>query len=265
MAITIASDQLLILNARIKGLQSAIANDEPTTLSQVQALVNRNAFKDDVRVRAPGNISLAAPGASIDGVAMAVGDRVLLMSQTTALENGIYIWTGASSAMTRSFDAASYDDMESALVMVAEGTSVGTRWRQTGVNGVLGTNALNFISDASSIPNASEGTAGVAQVATQSAVDTGTSDSTIVTPLKLKNSTYAHRVVSLVIGDGVATSFSIPHTFATTNVDVAVRENSGARRQIIVENDTPDANTARVLFAGAPATSSYIVYITNKS
>lgn len=264
MALTIASDQQLILNARIRGLQSAIANDEPTTLSQVQALVNRNAFKDDVRVRAPGNISLAAPGAAIDGVTLAVGDRILLMSQTTATEIGIYIWTGAASAMTRSFDAATFDDMESALVMVSEGTSAGTRWRQTAVNGVLGTDALNFISDAASVPSASEGTAGVAQVATQATVDAGTNDAQIVTPLKLKNSAVAHRVVSQVIGDGVATSFSISHTFATTNVDVIVRENSGARRQIIVENDTPDANTARVLFAGAPAANSYVVFVTKK-
>jgi hypothetical protein len=265
MAIAVASDYQLILGARIKGLQSALANDEPVTLSQAQALVNKNAFKDDVRVKAPGNIALAAPGATIDGVSMASGDRVLLATQTTALENGICIWNGAAAAMTRAIDAATFDDMESALVMVSEGTASGTRWRQTGVNGVLGTNALNFISDAATVPSATEGTAGVAQVATQAIVDVGTNDATIVTPLKLKNSTLAHRVVSLVIGDGVATSFSIPHTFATTAIDVVVRENSGARRQILVENDTPDANTARVLFAGAPAASSYIVFVTKKA
>lgn len=264
MALTVASNLQLTLGARIGGLPSAIANDEPVTLSQAQALVNKNAFKDDVRVRAPGNVSLAAPGANIDGLAMTAGDRVLLMLQTTTTENGIYIWNGAAAAMTRAIDAATFDDMESALVMVSEGTSVGTRWRQTAVNGVLGTNALNFISDAASVPSAGEGTAGVAQIATQSAVDAGTNDSQIVTPLKLKNSAVAHRVVSQVIGDGVATSFSISHTFATTNVDVVVRENSGARRQILVENDTPDANTARVLFAAAPASNSYMVFVTKK-
>jgi hypothetical protein len=265
MALTIASNQTLILNARINGLQAAIANDEPVTLAQAQALVNRSAFKDDVRVKAPGNISIAAPGATIDGVTMASGDRVLLASQTTAIESGIYIWNGAAAAMTRSPDAANYDDMESAIVMVSEGTSTGTRWRQTGINGVIGSNALNFISDAATIPLATEAIAGVAQVATQALVDEGTNDAQFVTPLKLKNSPLAHRVTRLVIGDGVATSFSIPHTFATTDVDVLVKENSGSKRQIIVENDTPDANTARVIFAGAPAANSYVVLVTKKA
>lgn len=265
MAITVASDLQLLLGARIKGLQSAIASDEPPTLSQVQALVNKNAFKDDVRVKAPGNVSIASPGSSLDAIAMAAGDRVLLGSQTATAENGIWIWNGALVPMTRSIDAATYDDLESALVMVSEGTSAGTRWRQTGVNGVIGTTPVTWISDAATVPIATESISGTAQIATQSQADTGTNDSTIVTPLKLKNSPYAHQVVAQVIGDGVATTFSIAHNFGTTNVDILVRENSGARREIVVENDTPDSNTARAIFAGAPAANSYVAIVTKKS
>lgn len=51
------------------------------------------------------NIVVASPGANIDGVAMAAGDRVLLKEQTTNTENGIYVWNGAAVPMTRSTDA----------------------------------------------------------------------------------------------------------------------------------------------------------------
>jgi hypothetical protein len=57
---------------------------------------------------APGaNTSVAAPGATLDGVAMAAGDRVVLLVQTAPAENGIWIWNGAATPMTRPTDYAS--------------------------------------------------------------------------------------------------------------------------------------------------------------
>ena len=264
MPIPVASTQQFILGARIQGLQNAIANDEPVILAQVQAMINRNAFKDDARAKTTGNITIASPGGTIDTVSMVAGDRVLVASQSTSTENGIYIWNGAAVPMTRSLDAATFDDLESALILISEGSQLGTRWRQSAVNGVIGTNAITFISDAASVPGATEGTAGVAQVATQAEVNAGAIDTDMVTPLKLKNSPFSHLVTKLVIGDGSATSYSISHSYSTTDVDVIVRENSGSRRQIIVESDTPDANTARVIFAGAPGINSYVAYVTRK-
>jgi hypothetical protein len=264
MAIPVGSSLQLILGSRISGLPNAIGADEPVVLQQVQAMLNRNAFKDDVRVKTTGNIAIASPGATIDAVSIVTGDRVLVASQSTNTENGIYIWNGAAVPMTRSLDAATFDDLESALVLVSEGGQQGTRWRQTAVNGVIGTNAITFISDAASVPSATEGTAGVAQIATQAEVNAGAIDTDMVTPLKLKNSPFSHLVTKLVIGDGSATGYSIPHSYSTTDVDVIVKENSGTGRRIIVETDTPDANTARVIFAGAPGVNSYVAYVTRK-
>jgi hypothetical protein len=160
MPIQVASNQQFILGARISGLQNAIANDEPVVLAQVMAMINRNAFKDDARVKTTGNIAIASPGATIDTVSMVAGDRVLVASQSTNTENGIYIWNGAAVPMTRSLDAATFDDLESALILISEGSQLGTRWRQAAVNGVIGTNAINFIPDIASVPSATEGTAG---------------------------------------------------------------------------------------------------------
>lgn len=53
---------------------------------------------------ATANISIAAPGATINGVTLAVGDRVLLVGQTTVSQNGLWVWNGAAVAMTRPTD-----------------------------------------------------------------------------------------------------------------------------------------------------------------
>lgn len=84
-----------------------------------------------VRVAAQSNLTLAAPGASIDGVAMAVGDRVLVKSQTSAAENGIYVWNGAAVPMSRAADAATPAMLAGALTQVLEGSDVARAFRQT--------------------------------------------------------------------------------------------------------------------------------------
>lgn len=50
------------------------------------------------------NITVASPGSSIGGGTPVGGERVLLAGQTTATENGVYIFNGAASAMTRATD-----------------------------------------------------------------------------------------------------------------------------------------------------------------
>ena len=51
------------------------------------------------------NVNLAAPGAVINGVTMAVGMRLLVVNQTLPEENGIYVWNGAAVPATRATDA----------------------------------------------------------------------------------------------------------------------------------------------------------------
>lgn len=82
--------------ARITNLPDATAPQQPATLAQVNAAVEGLAWKDSVRVATTSNINLAAPGASLDGVTMVANDRFLPMAQTTAAQNGIYIWNGAA-------------------------------------------------------------------------------------------------------------------------------------------------------------------------
>ena len=80
-------------------------------------------FKDSVRVATTANLTIGGPGAAIDGVSLSSGDRVLVKNQSTASQNGIYLWNGAASAMTRATDADSDVEVTAGMfVFVEEGT-----------------------------------------------------------------------------------------------------------------------------------------------
>ena len=80
-------------------------------------------FKDSVRVASTANVTVSGPGAAIDGITLSSGDRVLLKNQSTASQNGIYVFNGAASALTRATDADANAEVTAGMfVFVEEGT-----------------------------------------------------------------------------------------------------------------------------------------------
>src|SRR5215831_17274608 len=67
-------------------------------------------IKPPVRAASTANLSITAPGNPIDGVTLVTGDRILLKDQTTAAQNGLYVWNGASSTLTRVSDLSIASD-----------------------------------------------------------------------------------------------------------------------------------------------------------
>lgn len=251
---------------RLQNLGNAVNPGDPVPLSQVQAMVEGNNWKDNVRAAAPGNVNIASPGATIDSVTMAVSDRVLLGNQTTASQNGIYVWNGAAVPMTRSLDANTFNELESAIVAVdAEpgASNGGTRWRQTQVNGVLDTNNIVFVSDTSSAPAASTFTPGIQQNATQAEVNTGTANNRTVTPDVLTGWTGKAKRFATTIGDGSATSIDVTHNLGTEDLtSVTFRDATGNKGIRLVEWRVLDSNTIRCLWdTVAPALNSIRVTI----
>lgn len=100
--------------------------------------------KDSVRVATTANITLSGTQ-TIDGVALQVGDRVLVKDQTTASDNGIYVV--ASGAWTRSPDADTSEKVTAGMfTFIEEGdTHAGSGWVLTTTGDiVVGVTALSF-------------------------------------------------------------------------------------------------------------------------
>ncbi|GJD41315.1 hypothetical protein [Methylobacterium bullatum] len=262
MSKPILSDQDFGGVARILNLPNAVGDQEPATLAQLKAQIEGLAWKDSVRVSTQGNISIASPGATIDGITMSANDRVLVRAQTTGSENGIYIWNGSATALTRSLDANTSDELEGAVVTVEEGTSAGATYRQTSVNFTIGSGAVAWTSFGTAAGAATEATAGIAEIATQAETDGGTDDQRIVTPAKLAAWSGRVRKFPQAIGDGSATQIDVTHNLNTRDVVVEVFYASGAYATVICDVSRPTVNSVRLNFAAAPAANALRVVVT---
>lgn len=250
------------LNAtKIINLPAGVNAGDAVNVSQLNSAVEGLAWKDSVRVSTQGNLSIASPGAAIDGITMTSGDRVLVRAQTAGQENGIYIWNGAAVAMTRALDMDAAAEVEQGITTVEEGTNAGVSYRQTAVNVTLGTTPLAFTVFGSGAGAASETSAGIAEIATQAETDAGTDDARFVTPLKLATSVFASKKFFANIGDGSATSYVVTHNLNTFDVEVEVYRNSGNRDTVLVEVQRTTVNSVTVLFDTAPAASAYRVMV----
>jgi hypothetical protein len=133
---------------RITGVATPTGATDATNKTYVDNVAAGLDFKQSVKACATVNVSLAAPGVTIDGVTMASGNRVLLTGQTTATDNGIWVWNGAAAAMTRATDADVDAEVTSGMyVFVESGTANGAKAfvLTTPDPIVLGTTPLTFI------------------------------------------------------------------------------------------------------------------------
>lgn len=262
MARSILTDYDFGSVSKILNLPSPVNTGDAVNKSYVDSLVEGLAWKDSCRVATQSNTNLAAPGATIDGITLATSDRVLVRNQSTQSQNGIYIWNGAAVAMTRALDANTFDELEQAITTVEEGTDANVAWRQTQVNGTLGSSNIIWQSFGTVAPAASESTSGIAELATQPETDAGTDDLRIVTPLKLKNWSSGPKRYAVNIGDGTNTSYTVTHNLGTRDVTVAVYRNSGSYDEVMPDVNHTSTTALTVVFSSAPTSNQYRVVVT---
>lgn len=121
--------------------------------AEFSAKLNGGDMKASVRVATTASIANLAGGApnALDGIALALNDRILVKDQTTPAQNGIYVvttlGTGANGTWSRATDADGVGELTSgAIVAVEEGaTHADTLWMLTTDGPItIGTTPLTF-------------------------------------------------------------------------------------------------------------------------
>jgi len=160
----------------ITALAPGVSGTDAVNKNQLDGVIQGLDVKTSCRVASAGTaITIATPGATIDGVTMAVNDRVLVKDQTPGganLANGIYVWNGAAVPMTRSTDADTSAEVTAGLfTFVSEGTvNADSGWYLMTNNPiVLGTTPLQFVQ----FSGAGQVTAGAGLTKTGNSVDVG--------------------------------------------------------------------------------------------
>ncbi len=194
---------------------------------QIQSLTSGQTLKGDVVVAVNSNVSLVSPGAVLDGVTLSVGQQVLLFGQTTGSENGPYTFNGASVQMTR---AENWDVQQETVIgsywIVSQGTRADMFALMTNDNFVLGTTEMKL----SFTPMTPSG--GV--------------------PIEVD------------LGDGVATSFVVTHSFGTRSVNVVVWRNASPYDEIDVAVTRPTLDSITVEPDDVWATSEFHVSVAKR-
>jgi len=240
------------------------AASDLTTKSYVDSVAaGLDDFKDSVRAASTADITLTGPGAAIDGVTMATGDRFLAKNQTTASQNGIYIWNGAAAAATRATDAdASGEISVGTLVYVEAGTANGAQlWVANAVGAtpwVPGTTTSTWALYFAVTPTqAGDGLAASGNVL---AVGAGTGITVAADSIAVDTAVVVRKYAAN-IGDGASTSVTVTHSLNTRDVTVGLYTNASPWDEVEADIEHTDANTVTVRFAVAPAASAYRVVV----
>jgi hypothetical protein len=132
---------------RLTGVADPTAAQDAATKNYVDSVATGLEVKDSVRVASTANVAVtytATGGASgrgqitaapntLDGTALAAGNRILLKNQTTAAQNGIYVVTTVGTGATGVWDRATDFDtnaevVSGAFAFVEEGTQSASGW-----------------------------------------------------------------------------------------------------------------------------------------
>ena len=204
------------------------ANTSATAAAAAQAAAeaasNGFKWKTSARFAADADVTLSAPGSTIDGGSPSNGDRILLPMQSDPTENGVYQFNGAASAMTRTTDADTWDEIVSMAIQIDEGSSnAGSIFIATiNAGGTLETDDITYTELNSSLPSQ----------AANSILANATSSSAQPTALAVSANRLVGRGSS---GDLTNITVGTNLEFDGTTLNVLSQAVAGLRRNLVVE------------------------------
>jgi hypothetical protein len=269
---------------------SSVATPTNPTDAANMAYVDSVAMGLDIKAAcrvAATAITVASPGATIDGVTMATGNRVLRMAGDAT--SGIYIWNGAAVPMTRATDADTSAEVRPGMfTFVAEGTvnadkgfvlttdapiTLGTTplafTQFSGSGSVTGT--TNRITVSGGQVDIAATYVGQASLTTLGTITTGTWTATTIaianggtgatTAAGARAALGTIGKYTTLIGNGSATTFTVTHSLASTDVGVELYD--VATGQTVYADVTRTTTNAVVIdgFVTAPTTNALGVVV----
>lgn len=254
----------------IDNLADPSSAQQAATKSYVDGVVRGLDWKPEVVAASTGNVSISAPGSSLDGVTLSAGmqtvpgigtvTRILLKDQTVASDNGIYDWNGASSTLTRSVDADSGTELSGSTVTVQRGTVNGDRvYRVTADDPItLGTTPITLAQIGA---GSAAYVGGNGLTLTGSTFDVGAGAGiTVAADSVAIDTSVVVRKYAANIGNGALTTITVTHNLGTTDVTVAVKLASSGEL-VLADVVVVDANSITVTFGTAPASNAYRVVV----
>lgn len=246
---------------KITGLGTPTADTDAATKKYVDDNIAGLSWKDEVRVATTVAGTLAssfANGQTVDGIALATSDRILIKNQAAGAENGIYV-VNASGAPTRAIDSDIASEVLGLAVYVANGTvNGGQRYVNSNTGAItLGTTALTF----ATFGGGAAYTAGNGLTLTTNDFNVGAGVGINVTADAVNiDVAVVARKYTATVGNGALTAIPVNHALANQFVLVGVYEvATGAE----VECDVvlTDANNVTLTFAVAPLASAIRVVV----
>lgn len=247
-----------LVNKQVKNLADGSAATDAVTKQQLDAAIRGLDWKDSVRAASTANITLTSPGTTIDGVTMAVNDRFLAKDQSTASQNGIYVFQGSAATATRATDADASAEVTSGMaVSVTEGTTNGDKTFILTTNDpiVLATTALSFsqLGGAGSV-TAGNGLTGTSTLSVLADPVSGGGISVSSAGVKVDTAVVVRKFAQS-FGNGSLTTFTIAHGLGTADLTVTVYTVTGG--EVVYPDITIDATNVVLTFATAPTTNQY--------
>lgn len=247
-----------LTNQRIQNLGSPSIGTDAVNKTYVDNVAAGLFWKSPVRAASTGNITISAPGTTIDGVTMATNDRFLAKDQTTSAEKGIYVFNGSATPATRATDADTTGELApGTAVTVTEGTvSADKSYIITSDAAItIGTTGMTWgLFSAGTSYTAGNGLQLIG-AAFSVLLDTASGLSVSGTGLKIDTAVVVRKYAAN-IGNGSLTSIVVNHALGTQDVTVTLYE-IATLAEVFADVVHTDANNVTVTFATAPASNSF--------